>query len=296
MTNTKNIALMSDSSCDLTPRLCKFYNIDLVPFYISFDKQNYLKENVDISISEFYQRMRENVIFPKTSLPAINDYYDKFIKHIHNGKDIICVCLSSKFSGSYNAALTAKSIVLDEFPNARIEVIDSQSATGCQGVIVTEIARMINAGLTLKEIIRISELIKTNSRIFFYVDSLDYLEKGGRIGKVAALLGTMLNIKPIIYLADGELFPIGRVRGKRKASERVVELLCEFVAGNEDKYVYAIAHADAIAEVEYLASIIKEQTTIQLLDEYLQIGVTIGSYTGPDTCGVCAVPAFEQFL
>ncbi|OOB78605.1 MAG: EDD domain protein [Epulopiscium sp. Nuni2H_MBin003] len=290
-----NIILFSDSSCDLTAALVEQYNINLIPFYISFDQNTYYKENVDITLPEFYSKIRTGEFFPKTSLPSINDYYEHFLPVIQRGDSIICLCLSSKFSGSYVAAVNARNMILDEFQDAQITVIDSMTATGAQGMLVLEVAKMIQAGLEFYEIVHITDIIKTQTRIFFYVDTLDYLEKGGRIGKVASLLGSMFNVKPIIYLADGELFPYARARGKKKATSKIIDALREYISGKEDKFNYAIAHSDAVSYIKYVEDIVTNELKLPI-DAELTIGITIGTYTGPDACGVCCVPKYEQYL
>ncbi|ONI44442.1 EDD domain protein [Candidatus Epulonipiscioides gigas] len=292
----EEIILFSDSSCDLTPNLIKSYNINLVPFYVCFEKEIYLKANEDISIDEFYTKLRVPKTFPKTSLPSINDYCEKFKPFLQQGKNIICICLSSIFSGSYASAVNARELLLDEFPNAKIEIIDSQAATGQQGLIVLETAQMIKDGLSFDEVVRIAKLIREDSRIFFYVDTLEYLEKGGRIGKVSAFLGAVLNIKPIICLKEGELFPITKVRGKKKAAEKVAASMSEYVAGKESSFNYAVAHADASDDLIYLKNLIINNLKFPLIYEDLEIGSTIGVYTGPDVCGVACVPKYEQYL
>ncbi|WP_305767307.1 DegV family protein [Candidatus Epulonipiscium viviparus] len=290
------IVLFSDSSCDLFPNIIKEYPINLIPFYVSFESEIYLKANEEISLQEFYKKLRVPHTFPKTSLPSINDYCEHFRPVLAAGNAVICLCLSSKFSGSYAAAVNAKDILLDEFPNAKIEIIDSEAATGQQGLIVLETAMMIKDGLSFEEVARVAKLIRADSRIFFYVDTLEYLEKGGRIGKVSAFLGGMLNIKPVICLKEGELFPIAKVRGKKKAAEKVAASLAEYIAGREDQFNYAIAHADAAEDLRHLEDIILNKLNIPLMYDDMEIGTTIGVYTGPDVCGTACVPKYQQYL
>ncbi|OON97327.1 MAG: EDD domain protein [Candidatus Epulonipiscioides saccharophilum] len=292
----EEIILFSDSSCDLFPNLIEEYHINLVPFYVSFEPETYLKANEEISISDFYKKLRVPKTFPKTSLPSINDYCEKFKPILAQNKSIICICLSSKFSGSYASAINAKNILLDEFPNAKIAVIDSTAATGQQGLVVLETSMMIKDGLSFDKIINIIELIKQDSRIFFYVDTLEYLEKGGRIGKVSALLGGMLNIKPIICLKEGELFPYAKVRGRKKAAEKVAAGLAEFINGRENDFNYALAHADSADDLEYLKDIITNKMHLPLMYDNMAIGTTIGVYTGPDVCGVACVPKYQKYI
>ena len=139
--------IISDSSCDLEPALCEKYNIQVVPFYISFDEENYYKEREEIDIREVYQRMvDEPKKYPKTSLPSVQNYLDAFMPNVEAGKAIICMCLTTSLSGSYNSACNAKEIICEEHPEAKITVINSLSATVSQGIAIIEAARMQQEG------------------------------------------------------------------------------------------------------------------------------------------------------
>lgn len=118
--------IITDSSCDLSPELIKEKHLHVVPFYVSFDEENYFKENEELQVHEFYQKMIDNPeVFPKTSLPSVEDYVEAFTPYVEDGKDIICICITTKFSGSYNSASTAKDIILEDYPEAKITVIDA---------------------------------------------------------------------------------------------------------------------------------------------------------------------------
>lgn len=291
-----NIVLISDSSCDLPEALATQYNVEIIPYYVSFDQETYYREITELPLTEFYQRLRAEKIFPKTSLPSINDYMERFMPHVEAGKSIICVCLSSNFSGSYNAAVNARELILENYPNAKIEIINSLNATAGEGILVQEIGRMIEAGLDFEKIVETAYKLRENARIFFFVETLDYLEHGGRIGKASALLGTMLNVKPIIYLQDGALFPCGKVRGTKKAFAKVVELTKEYIGENASTYNYAIAHADNIEYAKVMHELAEKELGITIPTTYYFIGTTIGVYTGPDVVGICLIPKYEAYL
>ena len=290
------IVLLSDSSCDLPSSCLDQYHIEIIPYYVSFDYEHYYKEIIELSISDFYQRLRAEKIFPKTSLPSINDYYEHFKPHIEAGKSVICVTLSSHFSGSYNAAVNARELILENYPNAQIEIINSLNATGGQGVLVLEIGRMIQNGLDFETILNVIPKLKETARIFFFVETLDYLEHGGRIGKASALLGTMLNVKPLIYLQDGLLFPNGKVRGTKKALAKILEISKEYVGDEADKYQYLIAHADNIEYATVAKAGLEAELGVSTLADFCFIGTTIGVYTGPDVVGVCLIRINETIL
>ena len=229
-------------------------------------------------------------------LPSINDYYESFKPHIEAGKSVICVTLSSFFSGSYNAAVNARELILENYPNAQIEIINSLNATGGEGVFVLEIARMIKAGLDFDTVVKTALKLRETARIFFFVESLDYLENGGRIGKATALLGSMLNVKPIIHLQDGELFPSGKVRGTKKAFVKVLELTKDYVGNEASNYHYLIAHADNIEYANVFKEGLESSLGVTTLEDFCFIGTTIGVNTGPDVAGVCLIKKYEFLL
>lgn len=292
----KKIALVSDTACDLSPNLVKEYGLILVPFYVSFEKEEYYKEIEEMSINAFYKRMREQKVFPKTSLPSINDYVEVFTPLVKEGRPIICVCLSGHFSGSYNSAVNARELILENYKDAQIEIINSLNATGGQGLLTLEIARMIEEDLPFDTIISTAYTLREKAKIFFYVDDLDYLKNGGRIGKASALLGTMLSVKPIIYLENGELFPASKVRGTKKAMAKIIEMALSYAGEDPKSYRYMVGHADAIEDADAVVNLLPDTIKDSLIKDYFFIGTTIGVNTGPDTVGICVIPKYENYL
>lgn len=290
----KPYQIISDSSCDLPEGLRKTLNIGIVPYYASFDTVHYHKELLDITPEEFYDKVKESKVFPKTSLPPIQDYIDVFEPYIKQGRDILCICLTSKFSGSFQSANNAKSILLETYPDARIEVLDSISVTGTQGLLVYEACRMRDEGYDLDRLIETLEQQKQTTKINFTVDSLDFLQKGGRIGKASALMGTILNIKPIIVMKDGELFPSSKVRGHKKALQLILKMTREEIEAEKEKYSVCVIRAErerqAIAEE--LADELRGEG-FQVMDEIWPIGITIGTHAGPTPIGICYIKKHE---
>ncbi|HHW66946.1 DegV family protein [Defluviitalea raffinosedens] len=289
-----DFVILSDSSCDLPDSLLKEYNIELIPYYVSFDQTTYYKEREEITLENFYHILRNQNVFPKTSLPSVDDYMKTFIKYIQDHKNIICFCLTSKFSGSYQAAVNAKNILEEEYPEAKIEVINSIQATAGQGLIVLQAAKMKKAGYSMEDIIKNIEVLKETARITFFVDTLEYLEKGGRIGKVSALIGGVLNFKPLIVVKDGELNPYGKIRGRKKALRKIIEMAEEIVQNNFDSYEFCIAEGDCIEEAEALKSMLEEEWNIKIDLPFFKIGTTIGTNTGPDTIGICFIKKYDH--
>lgn len=287
--------ILSDSSCDIPNELLKQYDIELIPFYVSFDQTKYYKERVELKTSEFYRVLRTENVFPKTSLPSVQDYIDKFSIYLKQGLDIICFCLTPNFSGSYQSAVNAKNILTEEYPNAKIEIINSRQATGGQGLIVLEAARMQQADLSIEELIKKIELIKVNSKIVFTIDSLEYLQKGGRIGKVSSLLGNIFNIKPLIVLRNDELIPVGKVRGRKKAIKELYSLMKREMGDNQnfDNYNFLLLNSDCLEDAVLVKETLKEEFNIDVNYPMADVGVTIGTHTGPTALGICFVRKFE---
>ena len=223
--------IISDGSCDLPLELTKEKNITVVPFYVSFEEGKYQKEMVEIGVREFYQKMVDHPdVYPKSSMPSVQDYLDAFLPYVKAGTPIICICITTKFSGSMQSALNAKAILEEEYPESQIYVCDSCVNTVLQGIYVLEAVRLRDAGAGYQESIDRLNEIKSSGRIFFTVGNMEYLKHGGRIGKVASVAGSLLGIKPIITLKEGEIFPSGIGRSRRKTVDKTIDLLLAYLA------------------------------------------------------------------
>lgn len=286
--------IIADSSCDLPASLREQYGVSIVPYFATLDGTNYYKEIVELSPEEFYEKIAETKAFPKTSLPPIQDYIDVFEPHLKAGKDILCICLTSKFSGSFQSANNAKQILLENYPDRKIEILDSISATATQGLLVWEACKMQQEGLSMYELIAVLDKQKQTSKINFTVDSLDFLQRGGRIGKATALAGTILNIKPIIVMKEGELFPDGKVRGHKKALKTVLDMTLKELEGKQDDYyVCAIrAEKDRTETAKELLAAMQAEG-FQVDDTPWIIGTTIGTHCGPTAVGLAYIRKHE---
>lgn len=290
--------IISDGSCDLPPELVKEKNILVVPFYVSFDDRTYKKENVEMGIRDFYEEMVRNPkVYPKSSMPSTQDYVDVFTPLAKQGTPIICICITTKFSGSMQSALTAKDMVLESCPEAQITVIDSTVDTVLQGQYVLEAARMQAAGWDYDAVVKRLEAIKSTGRIFFTVGDIEYLKHGGRIGKLSGLAGSILGIKPLITLKEGEIFPSGITRSRKKSLDKVLELLLSYLKETgKDIHSYSLsigfgydkqeAEDFKTAALSYINEKYKSSSplTAEELPIY-QIGATISVHTGPYPLG-----------
>lgn len=293
----KDYKIFCDSACDMPKELLQKHNITLIPFYISFDQQTYVKEIEEMTIPAFYGRLTSEKVFPKTSLPSVQDYIDRFKPVLKEGNDILCICLNSRFSGSYQSAVNAKLILEEDFPDAEIIIINSIQATACQGLIGLQAAYMKGAGYTLQENASALASIKRTARIMFTVGSLEYLQKGGRIGKVSSLAGTMLNLKPLIQLKDEELIPYGTIRGRNKSLEKILMMVRDFFEENNenyDDYDFVITTGTSFVEAEKVKSSLESLIGRSIPYPVFTIGVTIGTNTGPDAIGICFVKKHDS--
>lgn len=289
----KKVQIISDGSLDLSQELTKEKDIEVVPFYVSFDSETYQKEMVEVGVREFYQEMVDHPnVFPKTSMPSVNDYYELFQKHASEKMPVICICITRKFSGSLQSATTAKDMILEEYPDAQITVIDSTVNTVLQGLYVLEACRLRDMGLEYQQIVDALLPIRETGRIFFTIGSIDYLKHGGRIGKLAGIAASALKIKPLITLKEGEIFNSGITRNRLKSMKKVVDMTREYldeVNAKPGEYSFCIGygydHNEALEFREMLKDLIKERLGIDEIGIY-QIGATIGVHTGPYPIGI----------
>lgn len=292
----RDFVIVSDGSCDFTKEMAKEKEVVIVPFYVSFDGEKYFKETEELEVRTFYQTLVDNPgKYPKSSLPTTTDYENVFYSILEQGKDIICVCITTKFSGSYNSAMLAKENCQKNYPDASITVIDSMINTGLQGLLVSEMARMKQNGFGYNEIVKRAEKMKKTGRIYFTVGNLEYLRAGGRIGKLKALVGDIVKIKPIIVLKEGEIFSEGLSFTRKKSFIKATNLALEYFEKsreNKDEYQFTTGYGYDIEEGKAFHARFKE---ILKRDDVglFQIGATIGVHTGPYPLGIGFIKKYE---
>lgn len=285
--------IISDGSCDLPPELTAKKQIRVIPFYVSFDGTNYRKELEEIGIREFYQEMvNRKGVYPRSSLPSVQDYMDAFLPYAKAGIPMLVLCISAKLSGSMQSALSARELILEDYPDAKIRVIDTTLCTVLQGLLVLEAAAMQERGAGFEETAERIEAIKSTGRIFFTVGNLEYLQAGGRIGRVAGIAGSLLGIRPVITMKEGEIFPSGISRSRRKTLEKTIDLLRDCLqacGGAVKKYSLAAGFGyDREEAEEYRRLVVERLGGLISLEELplYQIGATIGVHTGPYPLGL----------
>lgn len=289
----KNFCVISDGSCNLPEDIVKKKEIDIVHFLVSFDGNEYKKEGVEIELSEFYQRMvDEPNTYPMTAAPSPQDFYTLFERRAKGGSDILCVCISTKLSSSLQSARIAKEMLKDAYPDIRVEVLNSLSCTLMQGAYLLEVCRLRDKGCTPDETIEVMQKLIKSGRILFTVGNPDYLHRGGQIGKVTAIAGTLLNVKPLITLEDGEIHSSGIKRGRKSSLNGVIDLLIsylkEYCCTPNDCTIH-IGYCHNTKEAESFRDMTMERLknifgTISPLP-LCRIGATIGVHAGPYSIG-----------
>ena len=233
---TEAFHIISDGSCDLPIDLVQEKNITVVPFYVSFDDTHYFKENVEIGIRDFYQQMVEKRgVYPKSSMPSIQDYEEAFLPFAEAGTPVICICITTKFSGSMQSALNAKALILEKYPQAQITVIDATINTVLQGQYVLEAAALRDHGVCYQDAIVRLEEIKSTGRIFFTVGNMEYLKHGGhRQGSLSCRRSAGYPSRD--HIKTGRDLPLRYRQGKKthhqKSAEPAVGISTGKQAGN----------------------------------------------------------------
>lgn len=269
------VSIVTDSSADLPAQIIKELDITVVPLYVRFGEQVY-RDRVDITEDEFYQRLTRDTVHPSTIQPSPQDFTEAYQKVIKGTNGIVSIHLSSKLSGTCNSALQAKEKVTE----CPIEVIDSGLLSIGLGLVVLGAARMAKTGAKFSEVVKYVNGSLPVTHLLGLLDTLKYLLLGGRIGKAKALLGALLNVKPVLTLKDGEVMPAGQVRSRSKGIER----LFEFVQSGRSLQELAIAYNTTLDEAQALLERMGEIKTVDK-DKILltRIGPMLGVHLGPGT-------------
>lgn len=281
----KKFKIITDSGCDLSYEMIKTLDLGYLGLVCDLDGENIIEDcGKSLSYSDFYDRLSKGSI-PKTSQVNPNRFVDEFEKYLIDGYDILYIAFSSMLSGTYNSALIAKDELIDKYPNCNIEIIDTKSASGGHGLLVYTAVQLKLEGKTITEIVDAIEKLKKRLYCYFTVKDLKHLERGGRISSAAAMVGSILNITPILEVKnDGTLDTVGKIRGEKKAIKELINKIDENL-GNEELNDIFVTHAHNHKGAEYLCQLLKEKYTPKNL-EINYIGLAIGSHTGQGTVGV----------
>ncbi len=281
------IRLVTDSTADIPQDQAKADDITVVPLTVFFGDEAYL-DGVDLDNASFYKKLQESKDLPRTSQPSPAAFQEAYRKLIDEGAGaIISVHLSSKLSGTYQSACTARDTMPDTVKKIPIEIIDSNNISIAMSRSIMLAAREVKEGLSLEEVKAhiLDELSRT--RILCVLDTLEYVKRGGRIGGARAFLGNVLSVKPIISLKDGEVIPLEQPRTRNKAYARVAELLSEI---GPIEHVSIAESSDGLAEqlATYVRTVYKGDLPMY------KLGATLGTHTGPGTAAIAIVIAKQD--
>ncbi|MBP7331725.1 MAG: DegV family protein [Firmicutes bacterium] len=277
------VKIVTDSTADLPPDLAAKYNITVVPLMVIFNDNEIFRDGVDIDTGQFYRRQIERKEYSRTSQPAPAEFLSIYKELSSSGSSVISIHLSSALSGACQSARMAR----DMLPGADIAVIDSKLASMGLGMIALEAARAAGAGKNKDEILRIVRQMISEGMLYFIVDTLEYLARGGRIGKAQALLGNILSIKPILYLKDGVVHPLEKTRGRAKAIDRLAQIVEKKVGQRRVKC--ALMHGmDPVGMRQLYENIMP----LLNCDEPVcsTLGAVIGTHTGMGALGIAVFP------
>jgi len=275
----KKVALLTDSSAYIPQELIEDLNISVVPLTLHWDDKSYY-DGVDIQAEEFYTRLAKSSTIPITSQPTVKQFEDAFDKLLKEGYDVLALLISSGISGTVDSAMRAKK----NFPDASIEIVDSQLVSMALGFMVLEAARAAKAGISLAKCKAIAEAAFSKIGVFFTVDTLKYLNKGGRINTAKRLLGSALNIKPLMEIRGGKIELLESVISRKKAIQRMLDLTAKRIDGSRP---VRIAAFHALAEAEALSMLETAKERFQPIESILtEVSPVIGTHTGPGTLSI----------
>ena len=274
----ENTAVVLDSTADLPDAQTRFPNMRVVPLYVRFGEES-LRDYIELDPHEFYERLRTAAELPTTSQPTPQDFISAY-NALAGYERIYSLHISSRLSGTFQSA----SLAASEISGDRVRLIDTKSVSVGIGMLAIAIQELLARGTTDQEIATLAERHRTSSGLLFTIDTLEFLARGGRIGRARALAGNLLNVRPILTIQDGEVVPLARARGRQKALE---EFRRRFEEGTADGpgLAVGIAHAEAEETVEQLRSIVlasRPQTEIKLVTS---LGAVVGTHAGPGTVG-----------
>lgn len=270
------IKIVTDSSSEISPEMARKLGITVIPIYTRFGEEVY-KERVTISDEEFYQRLQEGSVHPATIQPGIDDFINIYEQLSREADGIISIHISTKLSGTVNSAFQAKRMVTTNCP---IEIIDSRTISTALGLIIMAAAEAADDGKGLQQVMEITKEAINNTQLLCLLDTLKYLQIGGRIGKAKVLLGSMLNVKPLITV-KGEVVPIGQVRLRSKGLEQLFDFV-KSASNLEDVGVgYTTTHDEALALSHRISSVFSKDHV-----KLMRLGSTLGVHLGPGAVNV----------
>jgi DegV family protein with EDD domain len=270
------IAVITDSTADLQPELQERFGLTMVPLIVNWDGQTY-RDKIDLSTTEFYRRLRMSRTLPKTGAPSLAAFEAAFRDQLQQHTTIICIDLAARLSGTYEVARRAAESV----DPRRIRVVDSGSVSICMGWLAEAAATLAASGQEPDEIVSQLQEMRGRLRILALVETLEFLQRGGRVGRAAALAGTLLSVKPILSLRDGEIAPVERVRTMNGALRRLVEL----VVAHGPIERLGVTHGDSSTNAATVEQQLRARLPEITIDQG-ELGPVVGTHGGPGVIGV----------
>ena len=274
----ENTAIVLDSTADFPDASEHYANWRVVPLYVNFGTQSY-KDGVELTAHEFYERLRTSPELPTTSQPTPADFLAVY-EELGAYERVLSIHIAAKLSGTIQSAGTAAG----QLGDGRVRTIDSESASVAISLLALAIQRRLERGTTDEEIDELVRLYLEAHGLLFTVDTLEFLARGGRIGKAKAFAGQLLNVKPILSIRDGEVLPVKRVRGNRRAVQEFVDAL-ETQTTDTASLRVGIAHADAPERMAQLEKMVRDIRPHAQIEQETSLGAVIGAHAGPGTVG-----------
>jgi len=273
-----NTAVVVDSTADFPEAPQRFPNWRVVPLYVRFGDESY-RDYVELGADEFYARLRAAAELPTTSQPTPQDFFAAY-RELGAYERVYSLHIASRLSGTFGSAR----IAAEEIGGGRVRMVDTETASAAITMLGLAIQRRLEAGTSDDELDELIDRYKQEHGLLFTVDTLEFLARGGRIGRARAMAGQLLNIKPILTITEGEVVPVKRVRGNRKAMEEFVR---EFTAATTDgpELKVGIAHADAPERAEALRKMVRHERPQAEIEVVTVLGPVVGTHAGPGTVG-----------
>ncbi|MGZ9583251.1 DegV family protein [Paenibacillus marinisediminis] len=274
------VRIITDSAIDLPMSEIQELGLTVLPLMVSINGEEY-EDGVTLQAKTMFDGMRNGNIY-KTSQVPIEKYQHTFQSSAEQGEEVIYIAFSSELSGTYGSSLMVLDIVREDYPSFACDIINSKCASIGYGLVVRQAALWAKAGMKREELVRkITELALYMEHVFT-VDDLEYLYRGGRVSKTSAVIGGLLNIKPVLDVEDGKLIPIEKVRGRKKSIQRLAELFGERGNTADTEQLIGISHGDDLEAVEALKSLLIEKYGMKHFI-VSSIGCAIGAHSGPGT-------------
>ena len=274
----ENTAIVVDSTADFPEAPQRFPNWRVVPLYVRFGQESY-RDYIDLGPDEFYARLRTARELPTTSQPTPGDFMAAY-RELDGFERIYSLHISANLSGTYESARMAA----EEVGGDRIRTVDSGTASAAVAMLGLAVQRRLERGTSDEELDGLFEGYRRERGLLFTVDTLEFLQRGGRIGRAAAWAGTLLNIKPILTIADGEVLPLKRVRGNQKALQEFARIFREETEDGDGLRV-GIAHADAPDRIDPIRALVEDIRPRAEIEHVTTLGAVIGTHSGPGCVG-----------